>query len=233
MVTAVAVSVEGDELSVGDALVGDSVEGALEVRVAKPPPIGRVSVELMAEATDEADMRLVRNQLVPRRREARDLRGSSLLRIAVGLDEEVVDDVENAILEKNIGTDDLSAATILVLNEETRGIGGKRDSLPGSRNKIGTRIRGRGVRKIRRVKGGAVNDLCSGESQLSSNKGFMTLAWLPKMATKAVWLFWYWLTICWACWNAASLGTNSVNPRAFVSTSSTVLLLPVLLLPSG
>ena len=48
------------ELSLDDELVLWLWDMLPEVRVAKPPPIGRVSVELWAAATDEADITLER-----------------------------------------------------------------------------------------------------------------------------------------------------------------------------
>lgn len=50
-------------------------------------------------------------------------RRRGLRRVGISLHEEVVDDVEDAIFEEDIGTSDLSDATVLVLKEDTRRVG--------------------------------------------------------------------------------------------------------------
>jgi hypothetical protein len=72
----------------------------LLVKVAKPPPIGRVFVELMAEAADEADKTLERSgseKSTMRGNKNRDSRRASLRRVAVSLHQNVVNDVEDAV----------------------------------------------------------------------------------------------------------------------------------------
>jgi len=92
-----------------------------------------------------------------------DSRGTCLWRIAVGIHENVIDNVEDTIREKDIRTDNLGTAIILILNDQTTStIRNDSDLFTSSSYEIGRGALSGSILNVRWIDGSPINYLSNG-----------------------------------------------------------------------